>query len=68
MPLDLFAHNRQAYEQALAMMEQTGKAAVIHPTSTGKSFIGFPLCMDHPGKKICWLSSSEYIIKTNLRI
>lgn len=66
MPLDLFAHNRQAYEQAMAMMARTGKAAVIHPTGTGKSFIGFQLCADYPDKRICWLSPSEYIFKTQL--
>lgn len=66
MPLELFAHNRQAYEQALSMIEQTGKAAVIHPTGTGKSFIGFQLCVDHPDKRICWLSPSEYIFKTQM--
>lgn len=48
MPIKLYAHNRQAYEQAGAMMAQIGKAAVIHPTGTGKSFIGFQLCADHP--------------------
>lgn len=66
MPLHLFVHNRQAYEQALTMMAQTGKAAVIHPTGTGKSFIGFQLCADYPDKRICWLSPSEYIFKTQL--
>ncbi len=66
MPIELYAHNRQAYEQAATMMAQTGKAAVIHPTGTGKSFIGFRLCADHPDKRICWLSPSEYIFKTQL--
>lgn len=66
MPIKLYAHNRQAYEQAVAMIAQTGKAAVIHPTGTGKSFIGFQLCADHPDKRICWLSPSDYIFKTQL--
>ena len=66
MPIKLYAHNRQAYEQAVTLMAQTGKAAVIHPTGTGKSFIGFQLCADHPDKRICWLSPSEYIFKTQL--
>ena len=66
MPIELFAHNRQAYAQAKAMLAKTGKAAVIHPTGTGKSFIGFKLCEDHPSQRICWLSPSEYIFKTQL--
>ncbi len=48
------------------MLENTGKAAVIHPTGTGKSFIGFKLCEDNPAKRICWLSPSEYIFKTQV--
>ena len=48
------------------MMKKEGKAAIVHPTGTGKSFIGFKLCEDNPNKKICWLSPSEYIFKTQL--
>nr|MBO6295546.1 hypothetical protein [Schwartzia sp. (in: firmicutes)] len=64
MKIDLFPHNQSAYAAALAMLEKTGKAAVVHPTGTGKSFIGFKLCEDHPDKRVCWLSPSEYIFKT----
>ena len=60
----LFEHNQKAYKAAISMMEGTGKAAVIHPTGTGKSFIGFQLCADHKKEKICWLSPSEYIYRT----
>ena len=43
MKIELFEHNQTAYLAALHMMRTTGKAAVIHPTGTGKSFIGFKL-------------------------
>lgn len=66
MAISLFEHNETAYNAALSMMEETGKAAIVHPTGTGKSFIGFKLCEDNPNKKICWLSPSEYIFKTQL--
>ncbi|MCM1059363.1 MAG: Helicase associated domain protein [Eubacterium sp.] len=66
MSIDLFEHNKTAYEAAAAMLAETGKAAVIHPTGTGKSFIGFKLCEDNPDKTVCWLSPSEYIFKTQL--
>ena len=36
--IGLYAHNRAAYEAAVAMLDETGKAAIIHPTGTGKSF------------------------------
>lgn len=42
------------------------KVAIVHPTGTGKSFIAFKLCEDHPDKTICWLSPSEYIFSTQL--
>jgi len=66
MALDLYKHNLDAYNNAIAMLAETGKAAVIHPTGTGKSFIGFKLCEDNPDKTICWLSPSDYIFKTQL--
>lgn len=64
MGIELFEHNRMAYASAASMLAETGKAAVIHPTGTGKSFIGFKLCEDNPEKKVLWLSPSEYIFKT----
>lgn len=66
MGLELFAHNQTAYEAAEQMLADTGKAAVIHPTGTGKSFIAFQLCAQHPDKTVCWVSPSEYIFKTQL--
>ena len=62
----LFEHNRTAYEAVLEMFETENRVAVVHPTGTGKSFIGFQLCMDKAEKKICWLSPSEYIFQTQV--
>ena len=62
--LELFAHNRAAYDAAAKLLASVGKAAVIHPTGTGKSFIAFQLAADHPGENILWLSPSEYIFTT----
>ncbi len=62
----LFKHNQIAYESVLQMFEYEDKVAVVHPTGTGKSFIGFQLCVDHPLTKICWLSPSEYIFNTQI--
>ena len=46
--IQLYEHNQTAYESVLALLPQSGKAAVIHPTGTGKSFIAFKLVEDHP--------------------
>ena len=62
--LDLFAHNRAAYDAAVKLLATAGKVAVIHPTGTGKSFIAFQLAADHPNENILWLSPSEYIFET----
>lgn len=64
----LYPYNAEAYKAAAAMLDGCGKAAVVHPTGTGKSFIGFQLCRDHLAAKICWLSPSEYIFRTQLEL
>ncbi len=66
MNVRLFEHNMQAYESAVSLLSERGRAAVIHPTGTGKSFIAFRLCQDNPGKRILWLSPSERIFQTQL--
>ena len=66
MALCLFEHNERAYHAAVRMMEQYGKAAIVHPTGTGKSYIAFKLIEDNPEKVVIWLSPSEYIFKTQL--
>ena len=66
MAIALYQHNLDAYDCAARLLSETGKAAVIHPTGTGKSFVAFKLCEDHPDKRVLWLSPSEYIFKTQL--
>lgn len=61
MPVQLFSHNMQAYEAAKAMLDRASKAVVIHPTSTGNSFISFKWIEEHPEKRFVWLSPSDYI-------
>ncbi len=68
--LVLYEHNRKAYEKATTLMNETGRAAVIHPTGTGKSFIAFKLAQEHPDSKILWLAPNGYIFRAqaeNLR-
>lgn len=44
--IELFKHNEEAFAFTLSMLNAGGKAAAIHPTGTGKSFIGFKLYME----------------------
>ena len=46
--MSLYEYNQIAYESAFSFMDRTGKAAIIHPTGTGKSFIGFKLSEQSP--------------------
>ncbi len=66
MRIQLFQHNKTAYEAVVQLMDEEGKAAVIHPTGTGKSFIAFKLAEENPQKQFFWLAPSEYIFKTQL--
>ena len=64
MPISLFPHNQTAYESLLTVLETVQRACIIHPTGTGKSFIGFKYCEEHPTRTVLWLSPSAYIFKT----
>ena len=64
--IDLFEHNQTAYCKAVSMLAERGKAAIVHPTGTGKSFIAFKLAEDNPSSRVLWLSPSEYIFRTQL--
>ena len=49
------------------MLETRRRAAVIHPTGTGKSFIAFQLIEDHPNARFLWLSPNDYIFENQRR-
>ena len=66
MNISLFEHNQTAFDSSVELLDQTGKAAIIHPTGSGKSYIAFKLCEQNPNKTVCWLSPSEYIFETQL--
>lgn len=61
MGAELFPHNQRAYEAAERLLKETGRAAVVHPTGTGKSFSAFHLAEAHPQLQLLWLSPSRYI-------
>lgn len=65
--MELYAHNRTAYEAVKLMLETRRRAAVIHPTGTGKSFLAFQLIEDHPDARFLWLSPNDYIFENQQR-
>ncbi len=66
MAIPLFEHNERAYLAVMDMLQEKGRAAVIHPTGTGKSFIAFRCCEELASQNVCWLSPSRYIFDTQL--
>ena len=61
MELNLYAHNAKAYKSAVAMMQQYGKAAIVHHTGTGKGHITFKLIENHYKAIILYLLIHEYL-------
>ena len=55
MPISLNQINAEAYQKVVTALEQNGKAAVAHPTGTGKSCIAWQLVKDHPQAAFIWL-------------
>ena len=62
--IHLHPHSQRAYNSILELLPVSHKAAVIHPTGTGKSFIAFRLTEQYAEKRFVWLSPSETIFKT----
>lgn len=66
MAIHLYKHNLLAYQATASMLATQKKAAIIHPTGTGKSFIAFRFVEDNPQAHFVWLSPSSYIFKTQI--
>ena len=64
MALELYPHQVQASQAVSRMLMNKGRAAVILPTGTGKSYIAFHLIEQHPDSLFLWLGPSEYIFQT----
>ena len=60
MAVELYKHNKVAYEQVQSMFESQQKCCVVHATGTGKSFIALALVYDflleNPDSKVMLLA------------
>ena len=61
MALELYPHQAQDSQAVERMLADRGRAAVILPTGTGKSYIAFHLIEQRPEAAFLWLAPSEYI-------
>ena len=58
MGFDLMPHNQRAYDNVKTIFRTQNRAAVIHPTGTGKGRISRKLIEDNQEKKILYISPS----------
>ena len=59
--LQLLEHQEEAYNEAIKLFEEKGKAAVIFPTGCGKSFVTLKYILEHPDDRILFLSPRNAI-------
>ena len=59
--LQLLEHQEEAYNEAIKLFEEKGKAAVIFPTGCGKSFVTLKYILEHPDERILFLSPRNAI-------
>lgn len=62
MSVVLKPHNEEAYENVVEMHEKENKVAVVHPTGTGKSFIGIKLIEDNQDGEVLYLAPYNSIL------
>jgi len=61
--LDLYAHNKNAYDSAVRQFETTDRTCIIHPTGTGKSLIIANFIENNPTKKHLLLAPGVHIFE-----
>lgn len=56
MGIELYKHNKVAYEKVEKMFETENRVAVVHPTGSGKSFISLKWLYENRDKKCLFLA------------
>ena len=62
MPISLKPHNEETYRKVTDKLKRVNKAAVIHPTGTGKMYIALKLLEDNKEKKAIYIAPSNPIL------
>lgn len=63
--IELYEHNKDAYEKVKGMFQNENRCSVIHPTGTGKSYIALKWILDNKDKR-CVYVTSHLAIKDQL--
>ena len=61
MGISLKKHNEEAYQKVKDMLKESNKAAVVHPTGTGKTYIALKWIEESQGKTI-YVAPSNHIL------
>lgn len=59
--MELFPHNREAYESAVNLFKKENRVCIIHPTGTGKSLIIAAFIKRHPSARHLLLAPGAHI-------
>lgn len=62
MGIELYKHNKEAYEKIEKMFEYEDKVAIIHATGTGKSFISLKWLYENRNKRCLFLAPTYEIL------
>ena len=62
MSVELLPHNQFAYENVKEEFKSVNKCCVVHPTSTGKTYIALKLVEDNLEKKVLFLAPGNAIL------
>ena len=61
MGISLKEHNEEAYQKVKDMFKESNKAAIVHPTGTGKTYIALKWIEESQGKTI-YVAPSNHIL------
>ncbi len=59
--MNLFPHNKEAYESAVSLFKRESRVCIIRPTGTGKSVIIAAFVNHHPAKRHLLLAPGSHI-------
>lgn len=62
MGIELYKHNKEAYDKIEKMFESEDKVAIVHATGTGKSFISLKWLYENRDKRCLFLAPTYEII------
>lgn len=62
MGIELYKHNKEAYDKIQKMFDEKNKVAIVHATGTGKSFLSLKWLYDNRDKKCLFLAPTYEIL------